>query len=256
MKIKDVYNFLDNLYNFSSQEEWDKSGINTNSFLENDLNKAFICLDINEEIIIQAINSKVNLIISHHPLYVDEADNKKRWFKKIDKLLNLNQISTISCHTNFDKNKYGMNYYLCKKLGLKNIKRLDNNDYIFYGNFKKEKSILDISNLIKEQFDLEYAIMSHNIDSNKTINLVAICGGSGSSFIDDIKKKYKIDLYITSEIKWNYWNNTNNNKLLLCDVPHHIEKEFIVVIYNALITKFKNDASYFKKINISKISIF
>lgn len=256
MKIKDVFNILNQLYDFSSQEEWDKSGINTNDFLNNKITKAFICLDINEELIIKAISEKVNLIISHHPLYIDEKDIKKPWLKKINKLIKLNEISIISCHTNFDKNKHGMNYHLCKKIGLKNINRLDNNDYIFYGDFEKGKNISDICNLLKQKFDLEYIVVSHNIDLNKKINRIAICGGSGSNFIDDIKKKYKIDLYITSEIKWNYWNNKNNNKMLLCDVPHHIEKEFIVVIYNLLMTKFKNDIENFKKITINKIGIF
>lgn len=256
MKIKDVFNALNQLYDFNSQEEWDKSGINTNDFLNNKITKAFICLDINEELIIKAISEKVNLIISHHPLYIDENDIKKPWLKKINKLIKLNEISIISCHTNFDKNKHGMNYHLCKKIGLKNINRLDNNYYIFYGDFEKGKNISDICNLLKQKFDLEYIVVSHNIDLNKKINRIAICGGSGSNFIDDIKKKYKIDLYITSEIKWNYWNNKNNNKMLLCDVPHHIEKEFIVVIYNLLMTKFKNDIENFKKITINKIGIF
>lgn len=256
MKIKEVFNFLDQLYDFSSQEEWDNSGINTNDFLDNELTKAFICLDVTEELIIEAISEEVNLIISHHPLYIDKDEIKKPWLKKINKLLYLNKISVISCHTNFDKYKQGMNYHLCKKLGLKNLRKLDNNDYIFYGNFSTKKNISDISNLLKQKFDLEYVVMPYNFDINKKIHKVAMCGGAGSDFINNIKKKYKIDLYITSEIKWNYWNNKNNNKMFLCDVPHHIEKEFIIVVFNALIINFKNDIENFKKITYHKICVF
>ncbi|MEG1820798.1 MAG: Nif3-like dinuclear metal center hexameric protein [Malacoplasma sp.] len=256
MKIKDVFNILDKFYSFDSQDEWDRSGISTIDFLNDKLNNVFIALDISEELILEAISQNVNLIISHHPLYIDELDNKKVFVKKIEKLLKVNRISIISCHTNFDKNKHGMNYHLCKKMRLKSLKRIDNNEYIYFGDFLKAKSISDIINLLKKNFNLEYVILPTSIELDKKIKRVAICGGAGSSFINDIKKKYKIDLYITSEIKWNYWNNKNNNELILCDVPHHIEKEFIVIIYNLLTSHFNNENNKFKIYENRKINLF
>ena len=86
-----------------------------------------LCLEVNMQVIEQAIKKKCNLIISHHPLIfhplkkIDVGRNKDSAI--IEKLIK-NDITLYSAHTNLDFTKDGVSFELAKKLKLQNIKFL------------------------------------------------------------------------------------------------------------------------------------
>ena len=122
MTVNDIYTLLDKWYPFDHQDIWDKSGSFT-FFNEKEATGIIIGLDVTENLVLQAIEKKCNVIITHHPVYIDENDTKKKHIKNIIKILNDNEFSLFSLHTYFDNNKYGMNYSLLKKLVLKILKK-------------------------------------------------------------------------------------------------------------------------------------
>jgi len=65
MKLKTIYDYLNEISPFSLQEEWDNSGVNVGDF-EREIEKIYISLDINEELIEKM--DKNSLLITHHPL--------------------------------------------------------------------------------------------------------------------------------------------------------------------------------------------
>lgn len=242
MIVKDFYNELNELYPFSLQDEWDKSGIFKNNFWNDELKVPTLSLDINLSVVEFAIKNNSNLIVSHHPICINDSDLKKPLLKKMIALLDEYRISIISLHTNFDKAKYGMNYQILKKIGCKKIEKSIKSDYIFYGyldNLGIEKNLAQI----KEKLDLDYLHCGkNNFDLLKTKNKkrfkIGVVGGSGSSCVNEIRKKDKCDIFITSEIKWHLFNyyNTIENQLVLIEVPHSIEKIFI----ETMIKKYKD----------------
>ena len=88
-----------------------------------------LCLEVNMQVIEQAIKKKCNLIISHHPLIfhplkkIDVGRNKDSAI--IEKLIK-NDLTLYSAHTNLDFTKDGVSFELAKKLKLQNIKFLTN----------------------------------------------------------------------------------------------------------------------------------
>lgn len=236
MTISSLLKILDNKYPFSVQEAWDKSGLFDSLHLEKIFNKTLITLDISLDVIDYAIENDCDLIVSHHPIYIDECDAKKTWFKKLKNKLDTFNISIISLHTNFDQNRFGMNYSLLKKLGLKKIKRLNRSIYAFKGVLQNKKTLEEVSLLIRKKFDCSELKFSSNYNFKHQVKTVAICGGSGSSEISKIQNKEKIDLFITSEIKWHLWAN-NLTKTILCELPHSLEKIFIEVIANFFVSQ-------------------
>ncbi|MGL5640377.1 MAG: Nif3-like dinuclear metal center hexameric protein, partial [Mycoplasmoidaceae bacterium] len=151
----------------------------------------------------------------------------------IDKM-KTNKISLISLHTNFDKNKSGMNYQLSKKLNSINSRKAFENSYGNIFKIKKAVSEDNLLKLIKSSLNCDYAI-TNELKYNKDIKTIYICGGAGSSEVEYlIKQNKKIDCYITGEIKWHLWNYATDLNIKLIDVGHAIENVFCETIKDKL----------------------
>lgn len=236
MTDKNVYEILDSLFPFETQEEWDKSNIYFESF-EQEIKKIGICLDATIDVVKKAINDGCNLLISHHPLYIDESDVKKPYVKKVQQLLFENKINLVSCHTNFDKSSKGTNYSLLKELNLFNIKRATKSEYAFVGELKSRTTINALIEDIKYYLGVEYVMFATNdsrILNHGFVKKICILGGAGASEIETLRKKDKIDVFITGEIKWHQWEIGKFKNISLLQVPHSIEKIFIKRMQNVL----------------------
>ena len=67
MKLHDLCSYLDSAVPLSFQEGYDNSGLQVGS-PEREMSSAMITLDVTEEVIDEAINSKCDVVVSHHPL--------------------------------------------------------------------------------------------------------------------------------------------------------------------------------------------
>ena len=65
MKLKEIYDFLDNLSPFALQEKWDNAGLLVGSF-DDEIKNIYISIDLDEELV-QEVEEN-SLIITHHPL--------------------------------------------------------------------------------------------------------------------------------------------------------------------------------------------
>ena len=67
MKIKEIYDFINSIAPFSSQCEWDNSGLLAGE-LTDDVNKIGFCLDATNQTVKSAKDINCDLIITHHPI--------------------------------------------------------------------------------------------------------------------------------------------------------------------------------------------
>ena len=192
---------------------------------------------ITNDIIKQAIDNKVELIISHHPLIFNEIKKINSESILGNKILDLieNNIAVYSIHTNADSAIGGLNDFILKKIGLHGkVEILFKNEF---GNtvigglgrtveLEKETEILEISNIIKEELDLEKLRI---VGTNKKIKKIAVVTGAGGSLISALDKS--IDLYITGDLKHHESLDAFEEGLTLIDLGH-FESE---VIFSELI---------------------
>lgn len=103
------------------QESYDNSGLLIGS-VNNKINKALICLDVTEAVVEEAIISKCDVIIAHHPLIFKglKKITGNNSIERIVKSTIKNDISVYAIHTNLDNVLKGVNGILAKKLGLIN----------------------------------------------------------------------------------------------------------------------------------------
>ena len=120
-------------------EEWAPKGVaweNDNIGLQvgnpkNKVTNIMLSLELDEKVLEQAIKKNCNLIITHHPFIFNPIKNlnfsNNRKAKLIERLIQ-KKISLYSAHTNLDFTKGGVSFELAKKLGLKNIQFLVNQE--------------------------------------------------------------------------------------------------------------------------------
>ena len=119
MKVKDVTNYLETIAPLQLQEEYDNAGLiigNGNDRIKGVL----ICLDVTDEVLNEAINSKCNFIIAHHPLIFsgikkinDSSYPSSCVYKAIQ-----NGINIYAIHTNLDNVPQGVNGKIADILNL------------------------------------------------------------------------------------------------------------------------------------------
>ena len=120
----------------------------------------------------------------------------------------------------------------------------------------------ELENEITEELFLENIkkifnskIIKHSKFSNRKIKKVAVLGGSGSFAIEKAISK-KVDVFITSDLKYHDFFRAKN-KILLADIGHYESEQFTLEILNSLIKeKFSNLAVCFSSLNTNPINYF
>lgn len=223
--VKDIYNVIDKLAPFSTQEKWDNSG-----FLIGDLNskvsKVLVALDITNDVIEEAIQRKCELIVSHHPVIFSPLKSVKS--NDVAYKLIKSNINAICCHTPLDMCNGGINDILYDIL--KEPLQLGNDIFPIEDGIGRivstttELSAKQIALKLKEVLGCP---MVKFLDISKPIKKIAFCGGSGGSMIEDVLS-LNGDLFITGDIKHDRWIFANDNNLCLFDCGHFYTENIVV----------------------------
>lgn len=129
MKAQEIYKVIEQIAPLYLAEDWDNSGLQIGSY-NRDINKVLLTLDVTKEVIQEAIEKDVQLIVSHHPFIFNGIkslciDNGKG--ELVAQLIK-NNISVYSAHTNLDSAKLGLNHYIANQLGIKETEPLVQSD--------------------------------------------------------------------------------------------------------------------------------
>ena len=101
------------------------------------------------------------------------------------------------------------------------------------GELEAAEDALEFLNRIKSIFNVPN--IRHTNLINKKIKLVALCGGSGSSFIPDAISA-GADIYISGDIKYHDFFDAQN-QILLADIGHFESEQFTKDIFYEIISK-------------------
>lgn len=239
MQIKKITNYLLKQYPLSLQEEWDESGFLNRGNLNQDTKKVFVCLDLNEKTIDEAIKQKAKLVVSHHPIFCKNTEHKLlSFYERLIKKIKKNNITVLSLHTCFDNSDVGMNFLVGTKLKLKNLKWYKQAKFVV-GNLTKAQTVKQIADNFKKIFHV--SLLTTNAQANDKYSKLAICSGAGLSVFaekyDELAKQNI--LLITGDIKHHGWQDLSNYKLKAIDVSHALENCFSDFIASLIKQQFK-----------------
>ena len=239
MKVKDIISTIEDFAPLSIQEKWDNSGLCIGS-PEDSVSSVLLGLDCTPELVDEAIACGADMIVTHHPLIFSGL-------KKIssDDLVGAAVIKAVkagisiyAAHTNADKVLAGVSGAMAARLGLKDVRILDEDGegtgLGVVGELPEPLTAEQAIELVKERFSLKVVKSSRPVQGE--IRRIAMCGGSGGSLIGAAKAA-GAQLYISGDIS--YHNFFTPEGFMLMDIGHYeSEIEILDILFSLIRKKF------------------
>lgn len=224
MTLNKLYNILDSIAPFQTQDEWDNSGVIIGDIQDtNKLTAIYASLDITKDNITKLVPNSA--VIVHHPLIFKGIKNIDNRYPNnlIKELINKN-ISVIAMHTNFDKSHFTK--YIVEKVLKKEIIKIEK-EYLYH--FEVNEKFDTFLTKIQNIFELKYIKYTKNLDF---INTAVILNGSGGEFVPQI---HNADCFLTGDIKYHQAIEAINNNLSLIDIRHYESEKFFATILEEIL---------------------
>jgi dinuclear metal center YbgI/SA1388 family protein len=224
MKIHEIYNYLDQISPFNTQEKWDNSGLVVGN-LNDEFNDIYISVDLDEELL-NSINNNT-LLITHHPLIFSAIKtlNNNTYATKLLQIMIKKDLKLISLHTNIDKSH--LNKYVMEKILHFNI--LQKNEFLLTANVNMQFE--DFKILIKEKLNLNF---NKSVQCHDIIKDFSLCTGSGMSLIHQVST----DCFLTGDIKYHDAMEAKTKKISLIDIGHWESEIYFTPMVNELLNKY------------------
>lgn len=234
-RVMDVYGYVDSLAEFHTQESFDNAGFLVGR-AQQPVARILVALDINMTVIEEAIETGVDLIVSHHPVIFTPLRVVTDTFADSNRVLMLAEhgISVICAHTNLDSAQDGVNDVLARSLGLDNIRQLKQSGVDSQG---RPYGIGRIGNLVDESCSETIAFANYvkstlragcvrYHDAGRPVSIVAVGGGSCGNMLKDVVAA-GCDTFVTSDIKHDIFLDAADLGINLIDAGHFATEDVI-----------------------------
>lgn len=226
--MADIFRIIKVIEDFAPLEkmsEWDNSGWQV-KLESNKTDKILLSLNVDENVVTQAVNLGCDLIIVHHPYIFSPL--KKINDPVLTKAIQ-NNIQIYSAHTNLDCAKGGTTDMLAEKTGFLDCAEL--NEFVRYKFLDTAVDLNDFLKSLKTSFDIkDYRLV--NKSARDKFSSIAFCAGSGGGFIKEVLAA-GVDLYITSDVK--YHDALDSGNLIVIDVGHFESEKYVKEIFKNLL---------------------
>jgi dinuclear metal center YbgI/SA1388 family protein len=191
--VKNIYDYINRVAPFDTQEEWDNSGHLVGDFRA-EVKKCVMALDATKEVCLFAKEIGADLVLTHHPIIFEGLESVKSQ-TAVYTLANAG-IAAVCAHTNFDKADGGINDNLAKILELENIKHIEN-AFIVTGELENEMSIDDFAEFVSDKLDCRGIRFTK---TDKPIKTVAVGGGACGDEAEEAMQC--ADCFVTGDMKY------------------------------------------------------
>jgi len=198
MNAADVMQLLDQVAPRDLAEPWDNVGFQVGD-RERPVEKVLIALDLEMDVIEEAVACGAQMIITHHPLIFRPmqavtADTREG---QLVMALIAHKLAFACAHTNLDKTMVSL--AMAEKLGLKQVTQDGENPFMVLGSLPEAMPAEDFIAQVKAAFD---APMARGCGAfPETIRHVAVIGGAGGDMLSDAAGA-GADVLVTGEIKY------------------------------------------------------
>lgn len=231
MKCREIAAAVETLAPRHLAYEWDNVGLLCGD-PEQDVTKVLLTLDLDIGVVEEAIREGAQMIIGHHPILFDGALKSVTAQTPEGRLLRCliqNNISYYAAHTNLDVAKGGLNDFLARKLGLKNIELLEAIDVEGegigrIGDLDTPITLSALAQRVKKEWgvcNLRYAG-----DEAGLVSHIAVNSGGGTSLIDSARANHA-DVFITGDFKYAQIRSCLDHGMKIIDVGHYDSEIFV-----------------------------
>lgn len=241
MKIREVLDALERFAPLPLQEDYDNAGLQV-GLTETEASGALLCLDVTEDIIDEAVATRCNLIVAHHPLLfhglktLSDGDYVQRTVIRAIK----NGVTVVAMHTNMDNARGGVCFEMARRLGLGDVRFLVprttggiEGGSGAIGHLDSTMPALAFIDRVKSAFGVQCALCNGATD--RDIRCVALCGGAGESLLHNALEQHA-DAFVTGEMHYHTFFGYEQS-ILLCVIGHYQSEQYTTHIFKNIIEK-------------------
>ncbi|TGY43335.1 Nif3-like dinuclear metal center hexameric protein [Clostridium sartagoforme] len=233
-KLKEIIDIMEDFAPLNLKEDFDNVGLMVGD-KESEVKRVLLALDCTLDVIEEAKEKKVDLIITHHPLLFKKPSSittDTLTGKKIIELIK-NNINLYSSHTNLDSAKEGLNETIVNILGYNSEELIEINKNARNSNeglgriirLEEAISLDEFVDNVKKKLNISNVKLVKASDKVKNI---AVINGSGSSFLD-IAYRRGADCVITGDTTYHYASDYKEMGVSIIDTGH-FHSEWIVFL--------------------------
>lgn len=196
--VKNISDYIDSLAPFDTKCDWDNCGLLVGE-QNREIHTIGFTLDLTPETLKNVVSEGVQLVVTHHPVIFHAQ--KSFLSGNIAFEAAKNGIDVISAHTCFDCADGGVNDVLCEVLGLTEAQKVESDETMKpMARIGRTCTVSPraLAALVSRKLDTTVRL----VDGGKNIERVAVCGGAGMCFLDDVISQ-GADAFVTGEIKHN-----------------------------------------------------
>lgn len=266
MKLREIIDTIENSYPTHLAYDWDNVGLMVGDY-EHDIEKIMTVLEVNEDVVDEAIEKNVDLIVSHHPFIfgkIAKVNSETLKGRLIQKLIK-NDIDVYSMHTNYDIAFDGLNDYFMEIIGIGNTKVLDviDSDEFYYdgkkygigriGELKEKTTLREFCKRLKNILESDCVRAVGNPDAS--IQKVAVVTGAGSEFASK-SMAMGADVIVTGDVKYHEAQDVYDAGMNMIDCGHFdTENIFKDVMYRFLSSEISDVEIIKSEVNLNPFNI-
>ena len=212
--VGQIYELLDGIAPFDLAEDWDNVGLLAGRF-ETEVSTLLCALDLNPEVLNEAVAKGAQLIVTHHPILfrgrknLRETDGEGRLLCALVR----SGIALIAMHTNYDNAFPGVNDALAAALVLSDVQTLEHAMRI---GTPEQASLAAFSAHVESV--LGGPVRRYG-SPDRRLRRVAVMGGAGEDYIPEALAA-GADAYLTGEIAYHRALDAVDNGLCVLEAGH------------------------------------
>ena len=247
--VNDVYNYLNSIAPVEMKMDFDNVGLLVGR-AGADASKILVSLDVTHDVITEALDTGVGLIVSHHPMFfsLTSVADTDTTGAKIVRLVE-GGVSVICMHTNLDAARGGVNDALAQAAGIAGDGRgeaellspagtLATGEAYSYGRVGVLQEPCDLREYLAM---LKKSLATNGLryhDAGKKVCKVAVVGGSGGG---ELAHAYAqgCDTFVTADVKYDVFLEAKELGINLIDGDHFCTENLVTgVLVEKLREKF------------------
>lgn len=192
---------LERRYPLAAAESWDAVGLVCGD-PDAAIARVLWAVDPVEAIVDEAIAADVDLIVTHHPLFLSGVHSVAATTAKgrvVDRLIRAG-IALYCAHTNADIADPGVSDALAAALGLTRIEPLEGTGLGRIGDVEGVPSLADFAQRVAAALPSTQHGVRVAGDLERPIRRAAVCGGSGDSLLGEATAQ-GVDVLVTADLK-------------------------------------------------------
>ena len=223
-KVFEIADYLESRIPSSLKMDYDNVGLLC-GFLNNEVTRVLVVLDITQDAITEAAEMGAELIVSHHPVIFtpmrricDDTPDGKRVIRLIQ-----HGISAVCLHTNLDRAEGGVNHALAAAVGA------DVEECLEMGVVCRLPEAMGMEPFLAQTRDALNAPDMRFYSSGKSVSRIAVCGGAGGDIIYQAAAA-GCDTVLTGEIKHHQWIDGAELGLNLIEGGHFATENVVTIV--------------------------